>query len=100
MYAKATWERVIKQIKISIIMLRPCSRALTELGVLETSFVGGTIYTLSGTGNGNVCRLVVWVMSLGDFGCMRIVFGKWGWGSPWHGGSGGLFMVEVSWCHF
>ena len=56
MYAKAAWKQVIKQIKISSFSALALIKGFDKTWELGTSFVGNTIYTLSGIGNNNVGR--------------------------------------------
>jgi hypothetical protein len=60
-YTKAAWERVVKQVKISIFCVGSLStkdipEASTKCGVLGMSFVEGTIHKSLGIGNGNAIR--------------------------------------------
>ena len=86
-YAKAAWNRVIKQIKIcrfsAVAMLQGFDKTWGERNV----FVGGTIWVFSGTGRGNI----------GRFGGLGVVLGLWGGsrGVAWFGGFGGLSVVGV-----
>ena len=55
-YAKAAWNRVIKQIKISSFSAQAMLQGFDKTWALGVLFVEGTTYTLSGTGKGNIDR--------------------------------------------
>ena len=57
MYAKAAWERVIKQIKINSFFAMALLQGPHKMWGGRTILVGGTISILSGTGNNNVGRM-------------------------------------------
>ena len=92
LYAKAAWNKVLKQIKIC-----PLS-AMTTLQGFDQSWGGrGTFYvknttsTLSGIGRR---RVTLDSGSLvGSFGGLGVVLGRWGGSDPWLGGVGGLSLV-------
>jgi hypothetical protein len=53
-YAKAAWNQVVKQIKISSFSAEAMLQGFDKIGVLGMCFVEDTICILSGAGRGNL----------------------------------------------
>ena len=93
--AKATWERVIKQIKINnffvVAMLQGFDQTWGARNVLCRR------HNLLGIGSDNVDKSLNSLM--GNFGGLGVVLGKWGGSCFWLGGSGGSSLPSM-WAQF